>query len=336
MGLFERFNETIFLKTDSDLEKRIAYLKEHREEVINKDRIDLDIKLLELGLKGEKEIEFELKNANIGMYVLHDITLSYDDLTAQIDYVVVTPAKCYLIECKNLVGDITINANGEFQRAYKMNGKIHKEAIYSPYNQAMRHVEILRKRYIENNSKLTVALFENSVFNDKYYKPLVVLANSTGKLNNRYAPKWLKDKVVRSDNLINYFKQDMAKTSSNAIDSRKDMEKLALHFLEINTPKEVDYLAKYQLKLSSNDTLKDVKLDDTKLIDKLKDFRLTKSHTMKVPAYYIFTNDELELLVSKKPTTIEELKSLNILTPIKVRCHGEEIVNIIKETMSLP
>ena len=67
------------------------------------------LKLCELGLKGEKEIEFELKNANIGMYVLHDINMKYEDLTAQIDYIIITPASMYFIECKNLVGNITVN-----------------------------------------------------------------------------------------------------------------------------------------------------------------------------------------------------------------------------------
>ena len=70
------------------------------------------LKLCELGLKGEKEIEFELKNSNIGMYVLHDINMKYEDLTAQIDYIVITPASMYFIECKNLVGNIRVNSRG--------------------------------------------------------------------------------------------------------------------------------------------------------------------------------------------------------------------------------
>ena len=122
MGLFnwnEKFNETIFLKKDSELEKKIKVLEDLKNDEIFKERVEEDLLLAKLGLKGEQEIEFELKNSNIGMFVLHDISIKYDDLSAQVDYVVVTPAKTYFIECKNLVGDITINERGDFIRQFK-------------------------------------------------------------------------------------------------------------------------------------------------------------------------------------------------------------------------
>ena len=46
--------------------------------------------------------------------------------------------------------------------------------------------------------------------------------------------------------------------------------------------------------------------------------------------YYIFTNEELEKLVSLKPKTIEELKKLKILSDTKIRYNGEEIIAIIQ------
>ena len=46
-----------------------------------------------------------------------------------------------------------------------------------------------------------------------------------------------------------------------------------------------------------------------------------------MPAYYIFTNEELDKLVELKPKSIEELN--NILTPIKVKTHGEVIIKKI-------
>lgn len=52
---------------------------------------------------------------------------------------------------------------------------------------------------------------------------------------------------------------------------------------------------------------------------------------MNVPAYYIFTNEELVRLMEEKPKTIEELKEKNILSPIKVKCHGEEIIEIMNQ-----
>ena len=48
---------------------------------------------------------------------------------------------------------------------------------------------------------------------------------------------------------------------------------------------------------------------------------------MKIPAYYIFTNDELEKLLEIKPKTLDELKNANILSPVKVKTHGQQIID---------
>ena len=145
MELFSRFRDTVFLKEDSDLEKQLNELKKIRDKLQNTDEIDKDIKLLEYGIAGEKEIAFELKNANIGMYVLHDVTFEYDGNKAQIDYLLFTRGYFYLIECKNLVGNITVDSNGQFYREYEYKGKKIKESIYSPYTQAERHKDMMKK-----------------------------------------------------------------------------------------------------------------------------------------------------------------------------------------------
>ena len=48
---------------------------------------------------------------------------------------------------------------------------------------------------------------------------------------------------------------------------------------------------------------------------------------MKVPAYYIFTNDEFDKIIELRPNTIDELEK--ILSPIKIKCHGKEIIDLI-------
>ena len=52
---------------------------------------------------------------------------------------------------------------------------------------------------------------------------------------------------------------------------------------------------------------------------------------MNIPAYYVFTNDELDKLVELKQKTIEQLKKSNILSPIKINTHGNEIINEINK-----
>lgn len=252
MGLFDVFRDTVFLKEDSSLEKQIDELKKIRDNVSDKDKIDKDIKLLELGLQGEKEIAFELKNANIGMYVLHDVTLSYEDLKAQIDYVIVTKGYTYLVECKNLLGDIIVDNQGQFMRSYEVKGKKIKEGIYSPYTQAVRHKEILKKRWLSKRNKLQIMLWEKS-FENMWYKPLVVLSNSKCLLNTKYAPNDVKKNTIRVDQLVSYIKRDLERYDHDMYSSKKNMVELAESFLKDNEEVEYyDIASRYQKDIESN------------------------------------------------------------------------------------
>ena len=118
MGLFSMQKEPIFLKESSNAEKQLAQLKA-LEPLLNAEgqkRIKKDIKLLEYGIAGEKNIVFELQNSHMFMAVLQDIYLEYEGLSAQIDFLVFTKKICFVIECKNLYGNIEIKKSGDFVR----------------------------------------------------------------------------------------------------------------------------------------------------------------------------------------------------------------------------
>ena len=144
--LTNKFSETVFLKNENELEKQVYALEKLLEKYPNNHLLQNKLTICKLGLKGEQEIEFELKNANIGMYVIRDLNLEYEDLKAQIDYFVITPAYSYFIECKNLLGNITVDQNGNFNRDYTINGKRVKEGIYNPLSQAQRHIEVYKNQ----------------------------------------------------------------------------------------------------------------------------------------------------------------------------------------------
>ena len=72
-------------------------------------------------------------------------------------------------------------------------------------------------------------------------------------------------------------------------------------------------------------------MDNETLKEKLIQFRKERSSKMKIPAYYVFTNDELDKIIELRPKTLEELKNLNILTPVKVKTHGEKIIEVINK-----
>lgn len=329
MELFKKFTETIFYKKDSQLEEQISALKDLQQEYPNNSKLNYKLKLCELGLIGENEIEFELKNANIGMYILHDVNLKYKDLTAQIDYIIITPGYTYFVECKNLIGDISVNNRGEFIREYIYNHKKIVEGIYSPIRQAERHIEIFKKLLDENQTGIMYNLLKN--VRQSWFKPLVVLANSKNILKLQYAPKEIKSQIVRSDSLIDYIKKDINNLDKDYLSSQKYMNDLAFKIMQnYNQDIEKDYKEDFQKwlekdkvePLSSNANNEDIK-------NKLINYRKTKSQEKNIPTYYIFTNEELNLLLTHLPKTYQELEKSNILSNIKLKLHGQEIINII-------
>ena len=312
MGLFDKFTDSVFIKDDNTLERRLSKLNNIRNRVQEKEQIAREIKLLSYGIKGEKNIEFELKNANIGLYILHDVNIEYDDLKAQIDYIIISPAYIYPVECKNLIGNVTVDSKGEFRREYVLNDKKIKEAIYSPYTQALRHKDILKKIWISKHNKLERLLFEKNF--DSTYRPLIVLANSKGILNIRYAPKDIRNCTIRVDQLVNYIKTDINRTSKDSLRSQKSMLEVANSLLSKCVDVKNDPALKY--------TFIDIK-------DKLKEYRLAKAKKHNIPAYYIFTDEELDKMLTQNIETFDQLVASKILSDVKLKFHGREIIDII-------
>lgn len=326
--LTDKFTETIFYKKNSELEEQIKTLKVLLEKYPNNEKLQNELKICEIGLQGEKEIEFELKNANIGMYVLHDVNIEYKDLKAQIDYIIITPAYTYFVECKNLIGNITVDSNGNFSREFYYGKRKINEGMYSPLSQAQRHVEIYKKIWTDRNKGIFDKLFRRDNL-DIWNKPLVVMANSKNILDLKYAPKDYKQKVIKSDNLVEYLKRDIAKCDKDLLYNKQKMYNLAYSIMiNYNKPKQVDYLDKYEKMIIEKDNIKE-ELSDVR--SKLITFRKEKSKEKNIPAYYIFTNEELEKILELKPKTKEELMNANILTEIKIKLHGDEIIRIVEE-----
>ena len=121
MGLFSKKIGPVFMKEDSDAEKFIADMTALSEKASGrlKKEIDEQIRYAKAGLVGENNIIFELKNSGMDMIVLHDIYLESDGNGAQIDFLVITKKREYVIECKNLIGNITVNNDGSFVREYE-------------------------------------------------------------------------------------------------------------------------------------------------------------------------------------------------------------------------
>ncbi len=329
-----RFKETIFMKEESTLQEEYYALKKINEEYPNNKMIKQKLYTVKKGLEGENEIAYQLKKSNIGMYVLRDVKLKYNDLTAQIDYIIITPVFTYYVECKNLIGNIRVTDKGEFVREYNIGGKKIRKGMYSPLRQVEAQREVVRKIWEDSNSSI-IKLLASKNFN-YYRRVLVVAANQDTILNTNRAPKDMKYKVLRADSLVRQMEYDIShRDKDEIVESKNGMEKIAKSYLKICINENVNYYNYYMNKYCNYDGEKreseKKKVTDKEMKNILVEFRKNRAKQMNIPAYYIFTNKELEELIEVKPKTIEELRKSNILSEIKIRTHGNEIVNIFNE-----
>lgn len=321
-----RFKDTIFYKENSDLQNKYNALKRLNEEYPKNEELQSELLIVKKGLDGENEILYQLKKAHIGMYVLRDIKVKYEDLTAQIDYVVITPVFTYYIECKNLIGNITVTDKGDFIREFTLNGKRIKKGMYSPLRQVEAQREVIRKIW-ESNTSSFIKFFASKNF-EYYRRVLVVAANQDTILNTNKAPKEFKYKILRADSLVRKIEYDLNhRDNDDHLKSKKGMEEIAQSYLDLSSKEGIDYYNYYKEKFCNNVNVP-IK-DDLK--ERLIELRKTRCNEMTIPAYYVFTNDELDKLIEVRPKTIEELKNANILTPIKIKTHGDLIVEEINK-----
>ena len=248
--LFDTFKDTVFLKETSSLNKRRDALEKLLKEYPDNEKIKEELYAVKKGILGEREIRYQLSKANIGMYVLHDVNLKYENLTAQIDYVVVTRYCCYFIECKNLYGNIIINDKGDFLREYNFNGKKIRKGMYSPLRQVEAQREVYKKLWNTRLSSNKLLNYVRRLINEgnfiNIHKVLVCATNAETIINTRYAPKDIKDKIVRADALIRKIQNDLKLSDKSLWASKKATEAWAKTFLNNNVKDNTDYYYYYK------------------------------------------------------------------------------------------
>ncbi len=356
MSLFTPNTTPIFLKEDSTTSRQIDRLKELQEIATGKVKDDIarEINLASYGEVGEKNIAFELKNSGMPMVIIHDLRLEFEELSAQIDYVVVTRKLIFFIECKNLYGNIDIDDLGNFVRSYSWNGRTVKEGIYSPITQNQRHLEVLKQIGRSNRNNALTKTFYDKCFDD-FNKSVVVLANPKTVLNAKSAPKEVKDQVIRADQLIAYLK-NAEKRSKEMGSNDKRMRSLAEGLLTLHKPNQTDYVQKFE-DLIRQQTATIVKAEpvpplaaakqpaiepmveslppaglaaNDELVAKLKDFRLKQSRAENTKAYCVFTDKQMLELLNKMPKTTDELLEVTGFGPVKVEKYGSAIIDLLK------
>lgn len=352
MGLFDKLREPVVLKENSDSKKQLEQLNTYLQTAPKniKAQIEQDIRLLQYGIYGEDALMFELKNSHMPMYILHDLFFEMNDLKTQIDYIVVTRKTVIIMECKNLYGNISIDENGNFTRTVQFGTRYNKMGIYSPVTQNQRHIDMIHELRRATKPVLLRSAFDKNF--DEVYKSVIVLSNPNSILDMRYAPKAIKNKVIKADGIINYIKT-LNETSKAKSRSDKEMKELADFFLEISVPNTKDYIEKYKKLISDTapekayvenakeKTLTELiknefvlpqqNIESTPVYQALKTYRYNKSKQEGIKAYFIYNNAQLEEIIRTNPTTINELKLINGFGDIKCAKYGEDILKLLSE-----
>ena len=212
----------------------------------DKKRLAQDIRLARAGVAGEKRIVFELRNSHYPLVFIHDLQLEFEGTSAQIDFLVVTPYNTIAIECKNLVGNIEIDANGSFVRTLGRGRYRRREGIYSPITQGRRHVELM-KAIVRSEHGKAIQLVQHFTHDD-YYHSVVVLANEKSLLTMDDAPEELQEQVIRGDRLLDFIRAlDKRYARKNGRESFKAMRNRAERWLKRSVPRTRDLADSYRI-----------------------------------------------------------------------------------------
>lgn len=347
MSLFNKNFGPIVLKESHSASEYIEKLKNlatNANESLKKE-IEKQIIFIQKGIDGEANTLFQLRYAGMDMYILHDLYLKYGDISAQIDFIIVTRKRTYILECKNFSGNIEVNNRGAFIRKYDVyGGKENIEGTESPITQNERHLQVIKDLKKESKGNFISKKIFEANFADNY-KSIVVFTNPKTVINDKYAKREIKKQIVRVDQLINRIKELDAEVKNSEM-SDKQMRTIAEFFITRDKTDRTDYIKKYEelLKKSQmNDTSTDefevervAKIEDAterenELTLKLKAFRKEQSISEQITAYYIFTDAQMEGLIDRKPRNKDELLEVAGFGDKKVEKYGDAIIRIIGE-----
>lgn len=309
-------------KSIQELDKLLKVAPEDKVESIKR-----DIKYISYGIAGKKKIEYELENCHMPILVLQDLYFKINNLSAKIDAVIIDSNFIIVLECTNLIGDIVITDNDNFIRYFKnSSGKVYKkEGMYSPIAQNERHLELVK----------SILIKENIIPREKEYtlKNLVVFTNPKAIINTKYASEYIKDKIIRHDQLISKIKE-IHNSSSNEF-SEDHMYKISKALMDNRTEQEFDYEKRYKLNVNKIEEIEEKKIieeepiEESDLYKALKKYRYEKSKEENVKPYFLYSNAELENIIKVKPKTIEELKNIKGFGDVKCNKYGKDIITIV-------
>lgn len=333
MGWFDKLREPVFLKESSDACRQLQVLRQLASQLTieGQELLFQDIRALEYGILGERQIAYELKNSHMPMYILHDICLEDEGLCAQIDYIAVTRKICFIIECKNFYGDIEIDSRGDFYRIMEIGGQQKKEAVYSPVTQNEHHLELLKTIKLKSQPLLFRGMAERCF--ERRVQSVVVLANPKTMLYLQEAPQEIREHVIRADQLVAYMRRQYRISEEPELSDKK-IRAQAKAILLLHQEKEKNYLWKYQpywIGGQRGYADRSAGYVQEELLKALRVYRWNKSQEEGIKPYLVYNDKQMTDLMEKMPQNAQELLQVSGFGEVKVKKYGRELLAILRE-----
>jgi hypothetical protein len=150
------------------------------------------------GHKQEQDVAFHLRREfgdSEQIRIIHDLVIEHGGERAQIDHLVIHPYGFIIIESKSIVGEVQVNAEGEWSRSYKGNWS----GMPSPIRQAELQKDLLHSLLSNNLARLLGKLLGiQTKLGGRDWRTLCAVS-STAILHRQKMPRGVADKVVKTE-----------------------------------------------------------------------------------------------------------------------------------------
>ncbi|WP_458526908.1 nuclease-related domain-containing protein [Onishia taeanensis] len=164
------------------------------------------------GHKQEQDVAFHLRREfgeHDQIHIINDLRIEHKGERAQIDHLVIHPFGFIIIESKSIVGEVKVNAEGEWSRSYQGNWR----GMPSPIRQADLQLKLLRQLLRDNVEKFLVKLIGiQTQVGGRDWKTLCAVSSSA-ILHRDRMPKKVSNQVLKTEFLANKIRDMVGFTS---------------------------------------------------------------------------------------------------------------------------
>lgn len=265
------------------------------------------------GLEGEDRVNYQLNNLYLPLVCLYDVRIEEDFGGAQADFIVISKEKIYILEVKNLYGNVKVTKSGDVIRVIPRKNQIEEEGMDNPFTQTHRQM-MMFKRLLDNNGY------------HMEFEYLIVMGNPHTAIyfeGDKYP-------MIRYDNIINFFESKIDQNCT--ISEFNKLIEIGEFIKSKNKIKEFHSFDQMHKKLTtdSNSAPKFVG-KDLELYEEILEFRRKLGKERNLPLCNIFLNSDAENMVKLKPKTPAELMNIPGIKYRKYLLFGEAILAIIQK-----